>query len=76
MQTLKTITETLNLKNKDISTYCGVSVQSVGKWICGKASPKPKNKAKIMELSKGIIREEHFTNSWNEYRSEKNQSIN
>ena len=76
MQTLKTITETVNLKNKDIAKYCGVSVESVRKWICGKDMPKPKNKAKIIEFSKGIIREEHFTNTWNEYRSEKNQSIN
>ena len=74
MQTLKTITETLNLKNKDISTYCGVSVQSVGKWICGKASPKPKNKAKIIKFSKGIIREEHFTNTWNEYHNKDKQA--
>ena len=69
MQTLKTITETLNLKNKDIAKYCGVSVESVRKWICGKDMPKPKNKAKIIEFSKDIITEEHFTNTWNEYRN-------
>jgi hypothetical protein len=73
MQTLKTITETLNLKPKDISKHCGVSVESVRKWICGKDMPRPKNKAKIMELSKGIIREEHFTNSWNEYHNKDNK---
>ena len=73
MQTLKTITETLNLKPKDISTHCGVSVQSVRTWICGKNMPKPENKTKIMELSKGIIREEHFTNTWNEYHNKDNK---
>ena len=73
MQTLKTITETLNLKSKDIAKYCGVSFESVRKWICGKDMPKPKNKAKIMELSKGIIREEHFTNTWNEYHNKDNK---
>ena len=74
MQTLKTMTETLNLKKKDIAKHCGVSVESVRKWLIGKDMPKPKNKAKIIELSKGIIREEHFTNSWNEYHNESNQS--
>lgn len=72
MQTLKTITETLGISINDIANHCKVSNTSVRKWICGKDMPKPKNKAKMIELSKGVIREEHFTNSWNEYRSENN----
>lgn len=74
MQTLKTITETLNLKPKDIANHCGVSNQSVRRWIMGEDMPKPKNKTKIMELSKGIIREEHFTNTWNEYHNKDKQA--
>jgi DNA-binding XRE family transcriptional regulator len=68
MQTLKTITEALGITKKDIAKHCGVSNQSVVYWINGEIMPKPKNKAKIIELSKGIIKEEYFTNSWNECR--------
>ena len=73
MQTLKTITEALRITKKDIAKHCKVSNQSADYWINGKFTPKPKNKAKIMELSKGIIREEHFTNTWNEYHNKDKQ---
>ena len=73
MQTLKTITEALRITKKDIATHCGVSNQSVVYWIDGKFTPKHKNKVKIMELSKGIIRDEHFTNSCNEYHNKDNK---
>jgi len=73
MQTLKTITEALRITKKDIAKHCKVSNQSVVYWMSGKDMPRPKNKAKIMELSKGIIKEDHFTNSWNEYHNKDKQ---
>ena len=74
MQTLKTITKTLKLNNKEIANHCGVSYQAVMYWIRGQFMPRTKHKAKIMELSKDIITEEHFTNSWNEYQN-KNKKV-
>jgi predicted transcriptional regulator len=73
MQTLKTMIKELNLKPKDIAKYCGVNVESVRTWMSGKDMPKPKNKANFIKFSKGIIREEHFTNSWNEYHNKDKQ---